>query len=214
VEVMAVDLSDPGQVVLLAQRLASEINLGMLINNAGFGSIGRFWEASLASQEQMHQVHIMATMRLTHAALGGMVARNRGAIINVASVAGFARSAGNVSYCATKSWMNIFSEGLYLELKALGSRVTIQTLCPGFTYTEFHDTLGLKREKLASKMFWMTAEKVVNDSLAGVEKRRLYVIPGWPYRLLTAVMSKLPSGLRLALESAARVNDRTELPAR
>jgi short-subunit dehydrogenase len=150
----------------------------------------------------MHQLHVMATVRLTHAALANMVPRDSGAIINVASVAGFARSQGSVSYCATKSWMNIFSEGLYLELRAMGSHVTVQTLCPGFTYSEFHDTMAIRREKLASKALWLTADQVVEASLEGLKQGRLYVIPGWRYRLLTAVVSKLPSRLRLAVELA------------
>jgi short-subunit dehydrogenase len=202
IEIFVGDLSDPRQVASLAERIAAEPRLALLVNNAGFGTLGRFWEASLASQEQMHQLHVMATVRLTHAALGNMVPRDSGAIINVASVAGFARSQGSVSYCATKSWMNIFSEGLYLELRGMGSHVTVQTLCPGFTYSEFHDTMAIRREKLASKALWLTAEQVVDASLEGVKTGQLYVIPGWRYRLLTAIISKLPSRLRLAVERA------------
>jgi short-subunit dehydrogenase len=202
VEIFVADLSDPIQVESLAQRIASEPRLALLVNNAGFGTLGRFWEASLASQEQMHQLHVMATMRLTHAALANMAPRDSGAVINVASVAGFARSQGSVSYCATKSWMNIFSEGLYLELRGIGSHVTVQTLCPGFTYSEFHDTMAIRREKLASKALWLTADQVVDASLKGLKKGQLYVIPGWRYRLLTAIVSKLPSSLRLKVELA------------
>jgi len=209
VEICVADLANAGDVASLAERLAGEPRLGLLVNNAGFGTRGRFWEAPLASQEQMHQLHVMATVRLTHAALGNMVPRNEGGVINVASVAGFARSQGSVSYCATKSWVNIFSEGLYLELHGMGSRVKVQTLCPGFTYSEFHDTMAIQRDKLAGKAFWLTPEQVVDASLKGLRNGQLYVIPGWRYRLLTAVMSKLPSRLRLAVEmarGAARVD--------
>ena len=200
VEIYAADLSNPTDIAALAERIAKESALGLLVNNAGFGTKGLFWEASLASQEEMHQVHVMATMRLTHAALGNMVPRNQGAVINVASVAGFVRGPGSVSYCATKSWINIFTEGLYVELTGLGSRVTVQTLCPGFTYSEFHDVLQLDRSRVASKAFWMPAEFVVDASLAGMRRRQLYVIPGWRYRLLVALISKLPSRIRLAVE--------------
>ena len=202
IEIFVADLSDPLQAESLAGKIASEPRLALLVNNAGFGTLGRFWEASLQSQQQMHQLHVMATVRLTHAALTNMVPRDSGAIINVASVAGFARSQGSVSYCATKSWMNIFSEGLYLELRGLGSHVTVQTLCPGFTYSEFHDTMAIRRDKLASKALWLTADQVVEASLAGLKQGRLYVIPGWRYRLLTAIISKLPSSLRLKVELA------------
>ncbi len=206
VDIFVADLSNAAEVASLADKIAAEPRLGLLVNNAGFGTLGRFWEASLASQEQMHQLHVMATVRLTHAALRNMVPRNQGAVINVASVAGFVRSQGSVSYCATKSWMNIFSEGLFLELRGMGSRVTVQTLCPGFTYSEFHDTMAIQRDRLAGKALWLSAEQVVDASLAGLCNGGLYVIPGWRYRLLTAVISKLPSRMRLAVESARGKN--------
>ncbi len=209
VEIMAADLASATDAASLAGRIASDPKLGLLVNNAGFGTLGRFWEATLASQEQMHQLHVMATVRLTHAALGNMVPRDRGAVINVASVAGFARSQGSVSYCATKSWMNIFSEGLYLELRSLGSQVSVQILCPGFTYSEFHDTMAIERDRLAAKAMWLTAEQVVEASLAGLRRGQLYVIPGWRYQLLTAVITKLPAWLRLKVE-LARGSDRVE----
>jgi len=202
VQIHVADLANPPEVAALAEKIAADPRLGLLVNNAGFGTRGRFWEATLASQEQMHQLHVMATVHLTHAALGNMVPRNQGAVVNVASVAGFARSQGSVSYCATKSWLNIFSEGLYLELRGLNSRVSVQTLCPGFTYSEFHDTMAIERESLAGKALWLTPEQVVDASLAGLRSGKLYVIPGWRYRLLTALISKLPSGIRLKFELA------------
>src|SRR5438270_1888210 len=149
----------------------------------------------------MYRVHVTATLRLTHAALQNMVAKDRGAIINVASVAAFVRNAGSVSYGATKSWMTVFTEGLYLELKSVGSRVVVQALCPGFTYSEFHDVMGVDRLRMAPRSFWMRAEDVVDASLAGLARGQLFVIPGWRYRLLAAFLSKLPSRLRVAVES-------------
>src|SRR5581483_11439746 len=115
-----------------------EPGLALLVNNAGFGTKGRFFEAPLEKQIAMHRVHVDATMRLCYAALRSMTPRNEGAIVNVSWVAAFARSPANVSYCATKSYINAFTEGLFLELRGFGSRVRVQALCPGFTYTEFH----------------------------------------------------------------------------
>ena len=117
-------------------------NLQLLVNNAGFGTLGRFYEAPIDSQDAMHRLHVMATMRLTHAALGNLTARNQGGMINVSSVAAFVPRPGSTSYYATKAWINCFTEGVYLELKSAGSRVCMQALCPGFTYTEFHDVSG------------------------------------------------------------------------
>ena len=163
----------------------------MLVNNAGFGSLGMFCEASIESQDAMHRLHVLATMRLTHAALRSLAARNQGAIINVASVAAFVPRPGSTSYYATKAWINCFTEGLYLELKTTGSKVRVQSLCPGFTYTEFHDVLGLERNFI-SKAWWMPAEDVVDASLKGLEKGKLFVVPGWRYKLLVGLIRLMP----------------------
>ena len=140
----------------------------------------------------------MATMRLSYAALRNMVARDSGAVINVSSVAAFVRAARSASYCATKSWMAVFSEALHLELQSASSKVYIQALCPGYTYSEFHDALGVDREKLAPSWLWMTAEQVVDASLRGFLQRKFLVVPGWHYGVMTSVLSKLPTGLRLS----------------
>jgi short-subunit dehydrogenase len=200
-EGFAADLSEEGDLARLADRIAGEQRLALLVNNAGFGSRRLFWEAPLEAEERMHRLHVMATVRLCHAALGNLVPRNCGAIINVASVAAFARSAGSSSYGATKSWMTAFTEGLHLELKSKGSAVRVQALCPGFTYSEFHDVLKVRRESMAGKSFWLSAEEVVAASLGGLERRRLYGIPGWRYRLLVALLTKFPTALRLAAEA-------------
>src|SRR5436305_9324571 len=138
-QVIEADLSSDEGLETAAKAIADEGNLVLLINNAGFGTKGRFWQKPYSEEEAMYRVHVRATLRLTHAALQGMVARDRGGIINVASVAAFVRNVGTVSYSATKSWMTVFTEGLYLELKSVGSNVSVQALCPGFTYSEFHE---------------------------------------------------------------------------
>jgi short-subunit dehydrogenase len=204
VEVLAADLSDSTELSLVADRIAAERNLALLVNNAGFGHRGAFWEAELGVAEKMHRLHIMAVIRLTHAALRVLVPQNRGAIINVASVAAFAQRAGSTSYGATKSWLSSFSEGLYLDLKKANSAVTIQALCPGFTYSEFHDVIGEDRRHTAPASLWMTAEKVVDDSLRALARGTLFVVPGWRYKLIVAVLTKLPASLKLYLEGAAR----------
>jgi uncharacterized protein len=215
VEVLQADLCVSHDLEKVADRLAGDPKLAMLINNAGFGTKGRFWEAPLETQTQMHQLHVMAAMRLTHAALGNMVPRDSGAVINVASVASFVRSQGSVSYGATKAWMTAFTEALHLELKGMGSHVLVQALCPGFTYSEFHDTMAVSREAMAGRPFWMRAEDVVDASLEGLRRGKLFVIPGWRYRVLVSLLTKLPSSLRVALESKsgrARLEAKLEGP--
>jgi hypothetical protein len=214
VEILAADLTAEAELAAVAERIANESRLALLINNAGFGTKGRFWEASLETQEQMHKLHVMATVRLTHAALKNMVPRDLGGIINVASVSAFVRSPGTTSYSATKSWMTAFTESLYLELQGVQSKVIVQALCPGFTYSEFHDTMGVSRYRLAGAGFWMTAEEVVDASLDGLRRKKLFVIPGWRYRILTSIFSKLPLRMRLAAEAAGGRARLREVPAR
>jgi short-subunit dehydrogenase len=201
-EVCTADLSVAADMERVAARLAAEPRLDLLVNNAGFGVNGCFWEAPLDEQLKMHRLHIGAILRLTHATLPPMVARGRGGIINVASVAGFARSPGSASYCATKSWVNAFTEGIYVDLKAAHSPVVVQALCPGFTYSEFHDVAGVDRASIP-KPLWMSAEDVVDASLAGLRRRKLFVVPGWRYKLLVALVNRIPVGLRLRLEAGA-----------
>jgi len=221
VDLVQADLTVDEDLLLVTKRIAGEPNLALLINNAGFGAGGPFWETSLEVQEQMHRLHILATLRLTHSALWNMVAKETASaaantsarstaiptapigIINVASVAAFLSRAGSVSYGSTKAWMTAFTEGLGMDLKAAGSRVRVQALCPGYTYSEFHDTMGIDRTRLAGSALWMTAESVVDASLEGFSENRLYVVPGWRYQAIVAILPRLPVRLRMALLSAS-----------
>ncbi len=213
VEILPADLTTEADLSTVAERIGQEPRLALLINNAGFGTKGRFWEAPLEGQEQMHKLHVMATVRLTHVALRNMIPRDFGGIINVASVSAFVRSPGTTSYAATKSWMTAFTEGLYLELQGVHSKIVVQALCPGFTYSEFHDAMGVSRYRLATPGFWMTAEEVVMASLDGMRQRKLFVIPGWRYRFLASLFSKLPTRMRLAAEAAGGRARLREVPA-
>lgn len=194
-ESFVADLADENHVAQLVARLRNEPRLGFLVNNAGFGTKGRFWEASLESQEAMHRVHVMATMRLSHAALETMVARGEGALVNVSSVSGFTLTAGGCSYCATKAWMNNFTEGLAVDLRSAGSAVQAQALCPGFTLTEFHDVLGMNRGRIPAQL-WMKAEDVVDASFRGLAEGRVIVVPGVAYKLIRFLMWLMPPSLR------------------
>jgi uncharacterized protein len=201
-ETVTADLTRDDDVGRVCQLLAATERLELLVNNAGFGSRGLFFEADAEQQDAMHRLHVVATERLTRAALPGLVARQRGGIINVASVAGFIIGVGNISYCATKAWMVVFTEGLYLELKSMASPVTVQALCPGYTYTEFHDVLGVDRASIMGKDWWMSADRVVGESLSGFKRGQLLVIPGMRYRVLVSVAKFLPRSL--LIQGAAR----------
>lgn len=199
VETIVCDLAADAQCQALAARLAELQTLDLLVNNAGFGTLGLFHETDFARQEEMLRVHVLATMRLTRAALPGMIERGRGAVINVSSVAGYWRSAQNVMYCSTKGWMNDFTEGLRLELDSLGSPVVVQALCPGFTYSEFHDTLGVDRSAIA-KTLWLDPVFVIRESLRALDSGRVFVIPDWRYRFAARLSELLPAKWRIAFE--------------
>ena len=114
VEPVEADLADPAALRQVEERIAAAPRLEFLINNAGFGSRGRFLELDAEAAERMHRVHITATLRLTHAALRIMVPRRAGAIINVSSVSAFAPMPGSVSYSATNAWIVAFSRSLQM----------------------------------------------------------------------------------------------------
>ncbi len=193
-EILVADLATDEGMAAVERRIAQAENLELLVNNAGFGTRGRFFRVDIQGQDQMHRLHVLATMRLTHAALEGMVARGKGGVINVSSVAAFWQSPGSVSYCATKCWINSFTEGLALELRAAGSPVKMQALCPGYTYSEFHDVAGMDRKLIPSSL-WLRAEDVVAESLAGLEHGKLFVIPGWRYRVAVFLLKHMPRWL-------------------
>ena len=197
-EVLTADLATDEGVAAVTARIVATPNLQWLINNAGFGAKGYFHKAAIADLDRMHRLHVLAPLQLTHAALTGMVARDSGAIINVASVISFLMSVGSVSYAGSKSWLHVFSEGIYIEMRASRSKVRIQSLCPGYTVTEFHDVLGMDRA-LVPKFLWLDAPFVVHESLAALERNALLVIPSWKYRLIVRVLRNLPTALRFAV---------------
>jgi short-subunit dehydrogenase len=136
----------------------------------------------------------MATLHLSHAALRGMVARRKGAVINVSSVAAFSIGVGGVSYGATKAWINAFSKGLDAELRAVNSPVKVQALCPGFTITEFHDALGMDRS-LVPGWLWLKADYVVDSSLQALSSSKVIVVPSWKYRIPVMFLKHAPESL-------------------
>jgi short-subunit dehydrogenase len=195
VEFLIADLSTEEGIADTERAIRESTRLELLVNNAGFGTLGRFWEADIEGQRRMHEVHVMATMRLTHAALAQLVPRGRGGVISVSSVAAFGQSPGNVSYCATKAWINSFTEGLDMELRGLRSQVKVQALCPGFTRTEFHRTLGLDTGTIPA-FLWLKADDVVEASLSALDRGKVIVVPGWQYKILVLLSKFVPPSLK------------------
>jgi short-subunit dehydrogenase len=186
-ETLVADLTDEGDVERVAGAIAAIPSLELLVNNAGMGAEGRFYQADIGPQLDMIRLHVLASVRLARAALPGMVAQRRGSIINVASVAGLMALPENVNYCATKGYLITFSKALQLEL--IGTGVRVQALCPGFTHTEFHDDLREFDKTRTPKILWMPAEAVVEASLQGLARGEVVCIPGIGNRLIAAIGS-------------------------
>ncbi len=203
-EILVADLAKPADIERVESRIAGIENLDVLVNNAGFGTTGRFAEVDLAKNVDMVEVHVMSSMRLCHAALPGMVARRRGALINVSSVVAFTPLPGTANYAASKAYLLIFSKALHAELR--GSGVKVQALGPGFTYTGFHDTPefeGFKRSRLPA-FLWLTPEYVVAASLKSLKRNQAVCIPSLTYRLVVAVASSPLMALALPIWSIMR----------
>jgi short-subunit dehydrogenase len=194
-ESLVADLGDPAELRWVEDAIHACDRFELLVNNAGFGTMGTFFKGNIDEQERMIRVHMTATMRLSRAALDVMIPKRRGAIISTSSFAAFETNAGSVGYSASKAWINRFTEGLDLELGALESPVKVQALCPGFTYTEFHDVIHMDRTKIP-KWLWLSAESVVDESLAGLDRGQLIVVPGWQYRMLRVFLVLLPRFLK------------------
>ncbi|MGC8781165.1 MAG: SDR family NAD(P)-dependent oxidoreductase [Anaerolineae bacterium] len=181
-EPLPADLTTDADVARVADRIAALPALELLINNAGFGAEGRFALADLDPQLDMIRLHVLASVRLTRAALPGMIARGRGGIINVASLAGFMALPRATTYCATKGYLITFSRALRLELRGTGVRV--QALCPGFTRTEFHARQSSSAAARLPGFLWMSADAVAEASLRALARGQTICIPGWGNRLL------------------------------
>lgn len=192
---ISADLSEadaPEQVV--AEAKAGGRPVEVLINNAGYAIAGHYHNTEWADQARFLQVMVNAVCELGHRVVPDMRAAGRGKIVNVASLAGIVPgSAGHTLYAASKAFLIKFSESLAMESAAHGVRV--QALCPGFTYSEFHDVVGTRDivSKLPSWM-WMQADEVVRFSLQQLDKSGAPVmaVPGRANRLIALISRKLP----------------------
>lgn len=192
VEVLPADLAVPDDVERVAERLAATGTpdgpsaVGLLVNNAGFATPGRFTRGRASSEMRGIDVMIRALVRLSHAAVQQMEPRGRGAILNVASVA--ALTAGG-TYAAAKAYVRTFTEGLAVDLKGTG--VTATVLCPGFTHTEFHERAGIP-ESAIPDWAWLDAPYVVRQALTDVRRGVVISTPSVRYQVASAVLRTMP----------------------
>jgi uncharacterized protein len=195
---MAADLADPAAISHVVEQLGHLNAPRLLVNNAGFGTVGLFTEVDVGTHVAMIDVHILASVRLTHAMLPTMLAQGRGAIINVSSIGAFLPTPGNVTYGATKAYLLSYSRALAEELRGTGVRV--QALVPGFTRTEFYETpkyAGFDPGQIPGALI-MTTDEVVQASLRALAKGRVVCIPGVQNRAFAA-FAQVPIFTRVLL---------------
>ena len=188
-EVLPADLTTAEGITRVAERIRACADLRFLVNNAGFGTRGFFFQTDVERQEAMVRIHVIAPLRLVHAALPAMLEAGEGAIVNVASVAAFSPTAGHATYTGVKAFLVNFSEGLHEEVESAGLRV--QALCPGYTRTEFQKASGVPSKGIPD-FLWLTPEEVVAASLRDLQIGRVVSIPGWQYKLWVAIERLMP----------------------
>lgn len=197
---IAADLADPAAPEQLWQSCQDQgLQVDLLVNNAGYGVPGRFLSSDWRTHADFLQVMVSAVGELTHRFLPDMEAAGRGGVLNIASMAGLVpSSAGHTLYAASKSFMIKFSESLALESGPRGVKVT--ALCPGFTYSEFHDVTGTRAQMAGmSKAMWLQADDVARQGLDALEAGTLMCIPGWRYRMIRRITKLLPDSLALRM---------------
>jgi short-subunit dehydrogenase len=191
VEVLPADLADSAGLAAVEARLGTE-TLDLLVNNAGFGSFGRFHTLAREGEQAQIRLNVLALVTLTHAALPAMVERGRGAVINVSSLGGEAPLPYSATYGATKAFVTSFTLALAEELR--GSGVRLQALLPGFTRTEFQERAGIDSARLPS-LVWLDAGEVAEASLAALGRGQVVCVPGAAYRLFAGAQRLIPRGV-------------------
>lgn len=209
VHISSCDLSNPAAVTgLLAELHSCEFAVDLLINNAGHGDLGTFETSEWPRIQSMLRVNMEALTALTHALLPGMIQRKRGAILNVASTAGFLPLPTFAVYAATKAYVCSFSEALAIELRHYG--ITVTALCPGPVATEFGDVASRansNRKFGPVKSLYVPAEQVVREALDGLRRGKPRVIPGLQVRVGALLLEFIPTPVkRLFLSLAGSAN--------
>jgi short-subunit dehydrogenase len=188
-ETLTADLSDPkstDELVAAIQTTPREYEV--LVNNAGFGVQGKFLETSIASEVDLLNVQLSAALKLTKAVLPGMIARNRGRILNIGSVYCYAPVPFQSVYSACKAFLLSFSAAIRSELSATG--VTVTVFCPGITQTEFRKRAGI-REK--DKSYGMTADAAARIAFRETMRGKSVVIPSVPNRIFVLAAKLMPT---------------------
>jgi short-subunit dehydrogenase len=192
-QTIVADLSQPAASQQIADELASRgLTIDLLVNNAGYGQPGSYLDVPWLDHERFMQVMVTAVLDLTYRLLPGMIERGWGRIINVASVAGMVPSpAGHTLYGASKAFLIRFSEALAAENMSKGVNTT--AVCPGFTWSEFHDVTGTRdRMNNMPGFMWLKAGDVAREGYDAVMKGHSVVVNGRIYQFLVWLTAAVP----------------------
>ena len=196
VRVLPGDLARPETCANLIAALEQDgVTIDVLVNNAGYGVPGLYRETSWEVQRDFIQVLVTAPCELTHRLLRGMTQRGYGRILNVASVAGLMPgAASHTLYGGAKAMLIKMSQSLHSEQQGTG--VFVSALCPGFTYSEFHDINGTRAAmSRLPKFLWLTSERVAEAGYRALMKNEPICIPGAQYKAISTIVRLLPMGL-------------------
>jgi uncharacterized protein len=203
VEVLSADLTDEEGIAVVEARLRHEGDpIDLLVNNAAFGTVGRFYQLPIASELKEVQLNVTTVVRLTHAATTKMVERGFGNVLNISSISGILPGPATTIYCSTKAFVTMFTESLSGELSGTG--VSVTAIHPGYTITEFQARSGMDVTiGPVPNFMWMTAEAVANYSLNAAARGAVIGVPGVGYRILISILSSIPRSWRRAIGTSA-----------
>jgi short-subunit dehydrogenase len=197
VNVIIAELSDDGDIQKVVDSISSADDLEILINNAGYYEVYKnCMEAELANHEKMIKVHQITPMRLIYAALPIMTKNRKGSIINISSIGAYGVGPQVYIYAATKAFLKIFSEGLYIELKDKG--IDVQVVCPPFVQTDFYRQFTDEQREEAfgsAKWFTISADALVDYSLKNLKKKKPICLPGARYKFFGYLFQVMPRNL-------------------
>jgi len=197
--VFPADLTAPGAIRALADTVAArDLVVDWLVNNAGFGTFGKFQDLPLERELNEIRLNVDALVELTGRYLPGMVARGRGLVMNLASIGGFVPSPMMATYTATKAFVVSFSETIEAELAGTGVRVLC--VCPGFTRTEFQSHVDVDTKQVPD-MAWMTADAVADEAVRAAGTGGV-LVNGLMNRVMATALKFVPRSLAIRSATA------------
>lgn len=212
--VLDADLDLPETPARLVEAIHERgLTVDFLVNNAGYGLPGHLLDQDWPAHQRFLQIMASAPVELAWRLLPGMLERGRGHVINVASVAGLIPgSAGHTLYAAVKAFLIKFSQSLALEYRGRG--VHTCAVCPGFTWSEFHDVNGSRElmNKLPRYM-WLDADRVAREGVDAVLRGRVVQVSGWQYKGIHLMTKLLPERLLLRMSARRSAQFRVQKPA-